>query len=287
MFDLEERIQSWRESLSSALGDRLDVVDELEAHLRDDVEQHVRAGRTAEQAFDAAVTGLGDPNTLAAEFRRAGGPTWLPARVAVALLVSVSVLLAVFIATRLVRGRIDPLLAGHVFAINVGYLATFSAGFLAVSAVFARSTGAFGARQADAFRRAGASICAVALAATLVGVLLSAAWSLLNRGVIWNWDAREVGGLCVAAWSALSLSCFRQRGIDTTFAMLAGVIGNVLVALAWFGPWVLELRPATILPTWPAQLLCAFVISQFAVAYAGMLPPGWLRRPRLRSDRAV
>src|SRR5689334_11360573 len=87
-FDLEQQIQSWRQTIASQLGGdgRPEVVDELESHLRDDVEQLVRAGRAPARAWEIALAGLGEPQELAAEFRKSARPAWLPARAATALL---------------------------------------------------------------------------------------------------------------------------------------------------------------------------------------------------------
>jgi hypothetical protein len=49
-----------------------DVLDELESHLRDDIDQHFRAGVKVEEAFGLALEGLGAPEALKHEFERIG-----------------------------------------------------------------------------------------------------------------------------------------------------------------------------------------------------------------------
>ena len=53
-----------------------EVLDELESHLREEVELQIRAGFDAQQAFEAAVQKIGQTNTLTAEFKKVGGSKW-------------------------------------------------------------------------------------------------------------------------------------------------------------------------------------------------------------------
>lgn len=70
MFHLEAEIQRWRERTAAALSLRADVVDELEAHLRDDIEQQLAAGTEPALAFRRAEERLGPPDELAQEFHK-------------------------------------------------------------------------------------------------------------------------------------------------------------------------------------------------------------------------
>jgi ABC-type transport system involved in cytochrome c biogenesis permease subunit len=172
-----------------------------------------------------------------------------------------------------------------VFAITIGYLATLTVGIIAMSGIVGRAIGRFGPRQSDAFRHIGSRIAAAAVALTLAGILLGAFWSRGHLGPYWQWDAREVGGLCVLAWSCVLLSCLRWRSVSASSAMLAGVIGNVVVLLGWLGPPLLDGRASHGYPAWYKTVLCAAVMTHLAWAYAGMLPPGWLRLGRTADGR--
>jgi hypothetical protein len=70
MFDLEKEISEWRGQMSRA---RLSpaAIDELEAHLRDDIQQQIRSGVEIETAFDTAVRRVGQAGALRAEFAKA------------------------------------------------------------------------------------------------------------------------------------------------------------------------------------------------------------------------
>ena len=72
MFELEKAIAEWRQRMLAA-GLESDVLDELESHLRDDIEDQIRLGSLAERAFAAAVERMGHAAPLKAEFRKAGG----------------------------------------------------------------------------------------------------------------------------------------------------------------------------------------------------------------------
>src|SRR5262245_44024447 len=72
MFDLEKQIDEWRREMQAA-GIKAPVpLDELESHLRDDVEQQMRSGLGAEAAFEIAVQRIGQGGALKAEFKRTG-----------------------------------------------------------------------------------------------------------------------------------------------------------------------------------------------------------------------
>src|ERR1041384_8130004 len=70
MPDLEEKIAEWRQQMLAA-GIKTPVpLDELESHLRDEVEQQVRSGLSAPQAFETAVQRIGHANALKTEFKK-------------------------------------------------------------------------------------------------------------------------------------------------------------------------------------------------------------------------
>jgi len=72
MFDLDQAIAEWRRQMLSA-GIKSPVpLEELEIHLREDVEQGMRSGLTAQAAFETAVQRMGQADGLKAEFKKAG-----------------------------------------------------------------------------------------------------------------------------------------------------------------------------------------------------------------------
>ena len=72
MFDRDDAIARWRRQLAADGIKSPEILDELESHLRDDVEQRAHCGLDPEQAFEAAVKGLGETNALQWEFKKLG-----------------------------------------------------------------------------------------------------------------------------------------------------------------------------------------------------------------------
>lgn len=87
MFDLEQAISEWRGQLASKGLSSPDVLDELESHLRDDIEQQMRSEISEAQAFQNAIHDVGQPTLLKTEFAKAGPWQELPARFHNAMLV--------------------------------------------------------------------------------------------------------------------------------------------------------------------------------------------------------
>ena len=73
MFELEDAIMGWRQRMSGAGVKSPVPLEELESHLRDDIEQGMQSGLGAEQAFAAAVQRIGQAESLKGEFAKAGG----------------------------------------------------------------------------------------------------------------------------------------------------------------------------------------------------------------------
>ena len=70
MFNLEQSITEWRQRMLTA-GIKSPVpLEELESHLRDDIDQQMRKGVCAQAAFDTAVKRLGHAEALKREFIR-------------------------------------------------------------------------------------------------------------------------------------------------------------------------------------------------------------------------
>jgi len=73
MFELEKAIADWRQQMLAA-GIKTPVpLDELENHLREDVEQLKHEGLSEPQAFETAVLQIGQACALKSEFAKAGG----------------------------------------------------------------------------------------------------------------------------------------------------------------------------------------------------------------------
>jgi putative ABC transport system permease protein len=91
MFDLETAIQQWKKALAANPGLEDGQRAELENCLRDEIADHVRRGRSPEQAFRQVSTEMGNADDIGYEFfkvyakRRFGPPSWKRTGVAPAL----------------------------------------------------------------------------------------------------------------------------------------------------------------------------------------------------------
>ncbi len=70
MSNLERAIAEWRRQMAASGVKTSESLNELEAHLRDDVEHSIRSGRSAEQAFEGAVQRLGSTEAIRKEFSK-------------------------------------------------------------------------------------------------------------------------------------------------------------------------------------------------------------------------
>ena len=70
MFDLDQAISEWRPQMAAGGIKMPDALDELESHLREEVDQQVRSGSSEQQAFDTAVQQLGEGEALKQEYRK-------------------------------------------------------------------------------------------------------------------------------------------------------------------------------------------------------------------------
>jgi hypothetical protein len=74
MFDLEKAIKEWRQKMLGAGVKTEEVLNELESHLRDDIEQEMRTGLSSQQAFELAAQKMGEAHQLKGEFAKVNRP---------------------------------------------------------------------------------------------------------------------------------------------------------------------------------------------------------------------
>src|SRR6266704_3068016 len=73
MFDLEKSIADWRKQMLAA-GIKTPVpLEELENHLRDEIERQMKSGLSEQMAFDISVQEIGKANMLKNEFEKIDG----------------------------------------------------------------------------------------------------------------------------------------------------------------------------------------------------------------------
>jgi uncharacterized membrane protein YidH (DUF202 family) len=70
MFDLEQSIADWRRQMLAA-GIKTPVpLEELESHLRDEIEPQMKSGLNEQKAFEISVQRIGQPKVLKREFKK-------------------------------------------------------------------------------------------------------------------------------------------------------------------------------------------------------------------------
>jgi len=67
MFNLDHAIGEWRQQMHAAGIKTPDVLDELENHLREDIERRTQAGGDPKRMFELAAAQLGEPGALKME----------------------------------------------------------------------------------------------------------------------------------------------------------------------------------------------------------------------------
>jgi ABC-type transport system involved in cytochrome c biogenesis permease subunit len=279
MLDLETRIASWRQTVAAVFPGNRDLCDELESHLRDDLDARLKSGATLDSSWAAAVGNLGSPQVLAAEYAGAVTPIgWWPISLVGASFALIVAYFTWLLATWFFRGP-EPrvLLALHVGTIVLGYLLAFAAGALGV---FYVATSAF--RSLELGQRARLAnvlrwTCTPIPLCIGLGTFLGAIWARENLGFYWDNDPREIASVGFFLWSAgLGLAWWLFPRRQHAWILL-GVIGNGLASFCWFGA-----RYLSGLHSYGTGwvLWMVFYVSLFhgLIACLGLLPPGWLRR---------
>jgi hypothetical protein len=281
MRDSEQRIAQWRQSQAAA-GCGPDVLDELESHLREEMRRLVLAGEPEERALEAALSRLGSPGAIAAEFAKVAPlADWLPIRLAYGLVLVLAG--AACVLAGLFRGAGETpasfLLRVHVAAITFGYVTVFISGALAICYVLDRLFRGLTPGQTRSLALATRRLSSLAAVLTALGIVLGAIWAKGQWDRYWNWDNREIGGLLVLSWTlALAVLAWR-RPAAVAVLMLLALLGNIVVAAAWFGPAYLDRGLHAYGQPGPIYLV-GFVAAQLALVAVGLVPAGILRRQR-------
>ena len=265
MPELEQLIAQWRRGLLETTGCSAEVLDELESHLRDEIQQLIATGHAPEQALTLAAARLGNPRTLAAEFAKAVKPGWLPARLVMIAAIVLGVLFLGYVFPRW-QDHWGVILTAHVCAVTLGYTSLLLVGLLAVCYVARRPFRDLNTGQMKSLGRAAFTLTAASAMLTFIGILLGCIWANEHLGRYWGWDAKEIGGGCVLTWDCAMLLLLWARRAPERLAIQLGILGNVVVGVAWFGT-------APQLAAW----LPVFILTQLALFSVGFIPAGRLR----------
>jgi hypothetical protein len=70
MFNLEQAITDWRKQMLAAGIKTPMPLEELEIHLRDEIEQQIKSGVNEQKAFEISIFQIGQPKILTSEFKK-------------------------------------------------------------------------------------------------------------------------------------------------------------------------------------------------------------------------
>ena len=70
MFSLEQSILGWRKQMLAAGIKSPVLLEELEIHLRDEIERQIKPGMNEQESFNSAVQKIGRPSALQREFQK-------------------------------------------------------------------------------------------------------------------------------------------------------------------------------------------------------------------------
>jgi hypothetical protein len=244
MRELEKQIAEWRRRMAAAGVKPRAVLDELESHLREEIQARVSAGDSDYVAFETAAARIGSAGALRTEFNKISGAVSSPVLISASLWIGAVILTLVVISGRLVSGRMGLLLFTHVLAVTAGYLAAFLSGSLAAYYICCRWAGRLTPASQQSLSRAVARFTWISCVLSVIGFLLGMLWGHKHLGAAWTNDPREFGGVGVCLWFGVLWLAHASGKVSENTRMLLNIVGNMIVAQAWFGGWILAHNPA-------------------------------------------
>jgi cytochrome c assembly protein len=275
MHRLEQRITDWRKGMTDARGVGRETLEELENHLREMIDEHLRSGFSENEAFQRAVAQVGSPPAISSEFGKLTHSMWWPVKVGIGLGLAAAIAMAMLMIARFDGTGISLLLAVHVFTVTLGYLSMFLIGGVAICFVLQRCFSEFSPARLESLSRSSFMFGIVAAFLSAIGIGLGMIWAKIEWGRFWGWDAKEVGAFCVIAWLVFFITAQRSRKVTARGVMLLAIFGNVVVSLAWFGA-----NMVSNVHSYGTPGFLTFVVGaglNFAFLLIGLAPPGWLR----------
>jgi hypothetical protein len=275
MFNLDEAITEWRRQMAADGNKNATILDELESHLREDICARLEAGDSETRAFVKAFASIGNPSVVRKEFNKISRTPGLPVKIGTSLWIVQVVLMAILWATLIFTGKATLLLATYLFILTTGYGAIFLIGGLALYYFYSQWLGKLSPALEQSLTRAVRQFTGIAATFVLVGFSLGMIWSWQKYGSYWENSPREIGSLCASAWLTALWAIQHLNKASVRVRMLAGVGGNVIVTLAWFGALILTGDPhlSRFRYYWPLEIFVAAHFVILALAGSRKLKP--------------
>lgn len=235
MHKLEDLIDQWRKTLTAGGHVEAELLEELEGHLRDHIDEMVRTGMPEAQAFHQAVSQLGPISPVASEFLKLSPRLWMPIKGALVGGCVTTLGLVIALINQVGHKGNDMLLVSHVFTVVLGYVSAFLLGGLGLCFVLQRCFSTFSPMRLRSLSRASRGFAIAALILTTAGVVLGAIWAKLHLGRAWSWDPKELGGVSVVLWLLFYLVAQKFAWFNVLGQVRLAILGNVVVLLGWFG----------------------------------------------------
>lgn len=279
MPSLDARLAEWRRTMKDSNAGCEEVLDELECHLRDEVESRVRQGESTERAFHLAVARLGGTAEIAVEFAKIPPPAlpWLPIRAVGLLGLALIITMILPLVPRFRSGGSDALMALHMGLVTLGYVATLLVGILAIIFLLTRLFHDLSAGQKESLKRTTLLWSGASFISTGAGIALGGLCPYEKEGWLWGLAPHEIGGIAILAWSLVMFVSYwrHQRTRHAHLAMLLGIGGNIAVILGWFAVASGGVHSIELPSNHFVTLL--LVIGQLAAGCTALAPPGCLR----------
>ena len=264
--------------MTSASPHNQEMLEELEGHLREEVDRLLGSGVSEDTVFQIALSNLGSPNALGTEFDKLNpgrGEVWMPVKIARVVGVGLAVLVCVLVIPWMGNEK-GVLLATHTVGVTLGYLTMFIIGGLAGCSVYARWFSSLGPMQQRSLLRAIFQFANIAAILTSIAILLGMVWARDHLGRYWAWDPKETGGLAVLGWAGLISAARYLNGLKPTMVVFVGILANIITAWAWFGT---SMRGGYFQSS---PVLGVFMAIQFVVLLASVVPASTVRRHRAK-----
>jgi hypothetical protein len=272
MHDLENLIAEWRRSMREKMS--RDQIAEVEDHLRERIAVLLRQELNVRAAFDEAVHEFGSGHAVAGEFHKLNSKWWWPLKLGIAFEVAAFVC-GLLLWIRLSDPQFGFLLGAHVFAITVGYMAALIIGLLGVAFVTQRSMADFPEHKAEHIAAQLANFSIFAFTATLIGLVLAAAWAKGAWGHLALTDAKNFGAMATLVWTLGLVTAHRSGAVSPLGIIKFAILSGIVVSFAWLGAnsWSVGKN----LYSWPLWIIALPHALALAVSFA---PPGWAARHR-------
>jgi hypothetical protein len=270
MFNLEHHISNWQHDLSRA-GISPETIDELTGHLRDEVATQVSRGTDEQIAFHIAQDRLGSPEALRREFHKSNHVQRRPVAIITGIWLAAVSAFTFFMLLNLGDDpNPDKLLAVHIIALTIGYITACISGMFGICQVTLRLLNRLKPARRDALTQGLRTFNVLAAAFVLAGLVSGLLWNAQHLGansgappypeviaiqIVFN--LREYGTYAVALW-LIATTLLQIRRPATRALVPMSIAGNLLVGLAWFGPFIFwdDLhRYSGIKTLWPVNVI--------------------------------